>query len=186
MPRTSDKREKLLDAATLLIYKQGFNQTSLADIAEESGVPLGNVYYYFKTKDDLARAVIDGRRQQFRNNFDKWDELPDPRQRLFSLLKAMEKTRADVANYGCPIGSMCLELNKEQSAIAPLADDLLKEILKWVSEQFKQMGCNNSQDLGIRFIVTLQGASMVANALHKSKVITQQFEQMRSWIKSIK
>ena len=185
MPRTSDKREKLLDAATLLIYKQGFNQTSLADIAEESGVPLGNVYYYFKTKDDLVRAVIDDRRQQFRENFVKWDELPDPRERLFSLLKAMEKTRTDVANYGCPIGSLCLELNKKQSRIAPLADNLIKDILKWVTKQFGEMGCNNSQDLGIRFIVTLQGASMVASALHKSKVITQQFEQLRTWIKSI-
>ncbi|MBT3413924.1 MAG: TetR/AcrR family transcriptional regulator, partial [Nitrospina sp.] len=46
----SDKREKLVQSAGKLFHQVGFNQTSIADIAEDSGVPLGNVHYYFKTK----------------------------------------------------------------------------------------------------------------------------------------
>ena len=48
MARTSDKRVRLVDAAKALIHKQGFNLSTLADIAQEADVPLGNVYYYFK------------------------------------------------------------------------------------------------------------------------------------------
>ena len=185
MPRTSDKRERLLEAAKQLIYQQGFNQTSLADIADASGVPLGNVYYYFRTKDDLVRAVVSDRRQQFQEQFNKLDALPDPKQRLYNLLRALEKNRADVANYGCPVGSLCLELNKEQSSVAPLADDILKDMKIWATRQFAEMGCNKPEDLGVRFIVTLQGASMVANALHNPKIISQQFALLRAWIKEL-
>ena len=58
MPRTSNKRERLLAAARDLIHEQGFKPTTLADIARESDVPLGNVCYYFKSKDDIAGAII--------------------------------------------------------------------------------------------------------------------------------
>ena len=56
MPRVkrNDKRERLIQAADKLIYEQTFHTTTLADIAKLADVPLGNVYYYFKTKEDLV------------------------------------------------------------------------------------------------------------------------------------
>jgi TetR/AcrR family transcriptional regulator, transcriptional repressor for nem operon len=48
-----------VSGARQLFYEQGVEKTSLADIADGSGVPIGNVYYYFKTKDELVEAVID-------------------------------------------------------------------------------------------------------------------------------
>ena len=52
-----DKRTRLIETATKLAYGRGFRETSLADIAEAARVPVGNVYYYFKTKEELAEAV---------------------------------------------------------------------------------------------------------------------------------
>ena len=57
MPRKNDKRDRLIDAANDLIYQQTFNATTLADIAAKANVPLGNVYYYFKTKDDILNLI---------------------------------------------------------------------------------------------------------------------------------
>ncbi|MGZ3346649.1 MAG: TetR/AcrR family transcriptional regulator, partial [Caulobacteraceae bacterium] len=54
-----DKRDRLVEAAADLAHRRGFRETSLAAIAEAAGVPLGNVYYYFKTKDALAEALIE-------------------------------------------------------------------------------------------------------------------------------
>ena len=50
----SDKRTRLIEAADKLVQLQGFSQTTLADIAKKADVPLGNVYYYFKTKEEIA------------------------------------------------------------------------------------------------------------------------------------
>ncbi|MBO0730160.1 MAG: helix-turn-helix transcriptional regulator, partial [Acidimicrobiaceae bacterium] len=48
------KRERLVAAARDVCHRQGVEKTTLADIAEAADVPVGNVYYYFKTKDDLV------------------------------------------------------------------------------------------------------------------------------------
>src|SRR5215471_4044808 len=53
------KRERLIAAACQAMYAQGVEKTTLADVAAAAGVPLGNVYYYFKTKNDLLQAVIE-------------------------------------------------------------------------------------------------------------------------------
>src|SRR6516165_11220777 len=53
------KRERLIAAAAETIYATGVEKTTLADIAAAAGIPLGNVYYYFKTKNDLLQAVIE-------------------------------------------------------------------------------------------------------------------------------
>ena len=53
------KRERLIAAARQTVYEQGIEKTTLADIAAAAGIPLGNVYYYFKTKNDLVQAVVE-------------------------------------------------------------------------------------------------------------------------------
>ncbi len=53
------KRERLVAAAIQLLHQQGIERTTLADIAKAADVPAGNVYYYFKTKDEVIAAVIE-------------------------------------------------------------------------------------------------------------------------------
>ena len=55
------KRERLVASAGDLMHRHGVPSTTLAQVADAAGVPLGNVYYYFKTKDDLIRGVIEDR-----------------------------------------------------------------------------------------------------------------------------
>src|ERR1700688_5224296 len=61
-----DKRTRLIETATKLAYGRGFRETSLADIAEAARVPVGNVYYYFKTKEELGEAGVERRLEEFR------------------------------------------------------------------------------------------------------------------------
>ena len=49
----NSKRDRLVQAALTVTYQQGFQATTLADIAQFAEVPLGNVYYYFRTKEAL-------------------------------------------------------------------------------------------------------------------------------------
>ena len=61
VPDRGGKRERLVASAGDLLHRQGVAATTLAQVAEAADVPAGNVYYYFKTKDDLVRAVIEDR-----------------------------------------------------------------------------------------------------------------------------
>lgn len=57
--QASTPRERLARAAATLFHQRGVRKTTLADIAQAAAVPLGNVYYHFRTKDALIEAVTD-------------------------------------------------------------------------------------------------------------------------------
>jgi AcrR family transcriptional regulator len=65
VPRVSDeylerRRQQILDAARRCFARQGFYETSMQDVFAESGLSAGAVYRYFKTKDELIRAISAG------------------------------------------------------------------------------------------------------------------------------
>src|ERR1700735_1314403 len=113
MPRKTDKRVRLIEAAKLLIHQQGFNLTTLADIAQEADVPLGNVYYYFKTKEAIGEAVIEKRAAEIAEYLAKLDETSDNKDRLFAFLHTTPEDLELIARFGCPIGGLCQELGKQ-------------------------------------------------------------------------
>lgn len=68
MPRvtpehTAARRQQILDAAHACFLRDGFHQTSMADIQRESGLSAGAIYLYFKGKDEivlgLARQILE-------------------------------------------------------------------------------------------------------------------------------
>src|SRR3954469_850017 len=54
--KAEETRERILDAALGLFREKGFDQTTMRDIAAEAGVATGAAYYYFRSKEELARA----------------------------------------------------------------------------------------------------------------------------------
>ncbi len=56
-PSTKDTRERILDAALDLFTAQGFDGTSLRQIAEQVGVTKAALYYHFESKDDILMAL---------------------------------------------------------------------------------------------------------------------------------
>jgi AcrR family transcriptional regulator len=118
---SSEKRSGLVRAAKSLLHQQGFHQTTLADVAGAAGVPLGNVYYYFKTKEALAEAVISSHETALRALLSEWSKANvSPRQRLVQLIRAPLDSPDVVIRFGCPYGSLCQELEK-LGRDAPLA-----------------------------------------------------------------
>ena len=182
MGRVSDKRERLIESAAKLFHQAGFNKTSIADIAQDSGVPLGNVYYYFKTKDDLISAIIEQRKSTFKGWAEEWGKLPDPKERLFKLLDLQISMKDEIAKYGCPMGSLCQELDKERQPISKEADGLLQWHLRWVTDQFREMGQENPDQLGIQMVSTEQGISIIGKALNDPEVIEAELLRVKSWI----
>jgi AcrR family transcriptional regulator len=108
-----DKRTRLVETATKLAYGRGFREASLADIAEAARVPVGNVYYYFKTKEELAEAVVERRLEEFRADREEWNRLSSPKERLLAFVGRVQANREQLARGGCALGGLCTELHKE-------------------------------------------------------------------------
>src|SRR5215469_4909339 len=115
--RAPGKRERLTVAAREVLHRQGVEATTLADIAGEAEVPLGNVYYYFKTKDELVAAAIGSHEDLMSSAFSELSRHPTPRARLHAYIRMLTDQRDLVANSGCPQGSLCSELDKRDDAL---------------------------------------------------------------------
>jgi AcrR family transcriptional regulator len=93
------RNKRKIEAAALQVFvKQGFHGTSIRDIANASGVSIGNIYNYYKTKEDLYKAIAEHyetRMQALRASaIEGTDDLFDPD----NLLKFAERLREIVHN----------------------------------------------------------------------------------------
>ena len=107
-------REQILDAAGRLIHKRGFHNTSVEDILRESGVGKGNLYYYFKSKDELGFAALDRTLDHIREDVLERVFAPglDPWTQLEGFLEyPVEQSRRDGCMGGCPLGNLALEMS---------------------------------------------------------------------------
>jgi AcrR family transcriptional regulator len=61
MARMKDesKRESIMEAAKTLFARKGFFNTSISDLVRESGFPVGTIYTYFKSKEEIIRTIVE-------------------------------------------------------------------------------------------------------------------------------
>lgn len=182
----SAKHERLVKAADRLVQRQGFEQTTLADIAKASKVPLGNVYYYFKTKDAIGEAVVAERASQYRAAREMWNGLPDPRQRLAAFAQMTIDNRDLLARSGCPIGSLCQELHKDGGKLAEQASTMFGDFLAWLEKQFRELGKGEeSRDLAVYLMSVLQGATLLTHSFNDPDYIVRQADRLKTWIEKL-
>jgi TetR/AcrR family transcriptional repressor of nem operon len=108
-------RDKLIHAALRLFAEKGYGATSIADVLASTGINSGSLYYAFPGKQDLLLAVLDTYREGIGPMLldPAWQGVEDPIERIFALLgqyrRALDLTDL---TYGCPIGSLALELHE--------------------------------------------------------------------------
>jgi TetR/AcrR family transcriptional regulator, transcriptional repressor for nem operon len=176
------KREALGGAATQLLVERGLDAPTIADIAEHAQVPAGNVYYYFKTRDELVQAVIDSRAEQIRTLLRSLDRKSDPRARLKGLTHSWAEVADLVAAHGCPLGSLSSELNKCQHETGDGAAKLFELVLDWSAEQFRAVGRKDARGLAITLFAGVQGAALLADTLGDPKIMRDEARRLESWI----
>jgi TetR/AcrR family transcriptional regulator, transcriptional repressor for nem operon len=182
-----DKSEQLLAAACELFHQRGVAATTLADIAGRSGVPLGNVYYYFRAKDDLVAAVTQARSREIQDLGALLEKRHrSPKARLKGLVGMVADRREAITAYGCPYGTLCAELvNQDQDSSRALAAGLMRSLVAWTELQFREMGRRDAHDLALELVAKYQGSAAVASALGDPNVFAQQARRMQRWLDGI-
>ncbi len=186
MSRKNDKRNRLIEAADELIYKQTFNSTTLADIATKADVPLGNVYYYFKTKDDILKAVIQKRSALLQERLTLLEQqFPNTKERLSAFIDQNIEVSEITAQYGCSLGSLCQELGKYTGELAPLAAELMHKTLTWVEAQFKALGKGEQAPTLAKYLVSsIQGVSLLTLTFKDPSLLTRQSKNLERWLET--
>ncbi|WP_244188621.1 TetR/AcrR family transcriptional regulator [Streptomyces yokosukanensis] len=181
----SGKRERLVRAAVQVFHEQGVEKTTLGDIARAAEVPLGNVYYYFKAKDQLVEAAVAAHCEQLDALTAQLDALPDPAVRLKTLVAGWVDQRETAARFGCPFGTLATELDKRDDGLDRAAAKVMRALLDWVECQFTQLRRADAAALAVELVAAYQGMSVLTNTLRDPDLMAVQGERLRSWIDGI-
>ncbi len=119
----ADTRQRLVMTAMELFWEKGFQSTSIADILSRSQLHSGSLYHFFPGKQDVLAAVLEAYRDGIEEWLLKpaWSGVDDPIERIFALLDGyrIQLVTTD-CTYGCPIGSLALELHEPDRNIREL------------------------------------------------------------------
>jgi TetR/AcrR family transcriptional repressor of nem operon len=179
------KRDRLLAAARQLFYEQGVERTTLVDISIGATVPLGNLYYYFKTKDELAVAVVELQLSELRRALSLLDQLESPADRLKAFVEWLTSRVDEIARFGCPHGSLCLELSKASAMAAPGVARLLLVPIEWTATQFRLLGRSDAPGLALQLIAAYQGTAILSGVLGQPELMQQEGRRLHAWIDSL-
>jgi AcrR family transcriptional regulator len=172
-------------AAREVLYRHGVEKSALADIAAAADVPLGNVYYYFKTKDALVSAVIEDYLDTFGELGAQLSQGKDPASRLKALLGALTARQERLASYGCPVGTLTSELGKRDDDLRTEVGAILSTLIDWAETQFHAMGREDARELATALIAAYEGIVLLAAALREPGMISTEASRLSRWIDSL-
>ena len=180
--KRTDKRERLVDGARQVLHAQGVEASTLADIAAAADVPLGNVYYYFKTKDELVEAAIQAHAAEIRAFLASFERHRTPRARLKAFVRALVQQRDLVVRSGCPHGTLCSELAKHDDDLRDVAPQLIQIPVDWAEQQLRELGRRDARDLAVALIASYQGISLLTNTFRNPTLMEREGRRLERWI----
>ncbi len=179
-----NKRERLINAAASLFHRKGIEATSLADIAKDADIPIGNVYYYFKTKEELALSALLLHRDHYVGLFRQLNETyDDPRTRLKKVIEHFDGLSEEFSRYGCPVGKIAMDTSADNSTIAEGASNVMHCFLQWSEEQFRELGHEDTAGAyAAQLLCGIQGSAVAAKALQNPGMMVQELARLAHFI----
>ena len=192
-PGAPDTRQRLVLAAMRLFWEKGYNSTSIADVLQTAKVNSGSLYYFFPGKVDLLVAVLDMYHDGIRSMLlePAWAGVDDPIEKIFALLARYRQSLVDTdCTYGCPIGSLALELHEPDPAVR---DRLAKNFNAWIEaiadclQQAKaRLPANlNRRDMAQFVLTTMEGGVMQARTFRDIDYFDAAVRQLRLYFKGL-
>ena len=138
---TKDTRQRIVEAAMELFWLKGFGSTSIADILSRSQVNSGSLYYFFPGKQDVLVAVLEAYRDGIGAMLlePAWQDVEDPIERIFALLASYRRALVETdCTYGCPIGSLALELHEPDPPVRELMAANFRAWVEAVEAQLRE------------------------------------------------
>jgi AcrR family transcriptional regulator len=170
-----DTKDRLVFTAMQLFAEKGYESTSVADILKAAGANSGSLYHFFPTKQDLLLEAL----QRYRDGIEPmllapaWEGVSDPLDRVFALLAAYRRMLAATdCTYGCPIGSLALELHEPDPPVREMLSVNFNGWVAAVERCFGEAGARLPQDLdrhalAVFTLTTMEGGVMLART-HRS------------------
>jgi AcrR family transcriptional regulator len=188
-----DTRDRLAMTAMRLFAEKGYESTSVADILKAAGANSGSLYHFFPTKQDLLLEVLRRYQGGIRPMLlePAWEGIDDPIERVFALLAAYRRMLASTdCTYGCPIGSLALELHEPDPPVRELIAINFDGWVAAIEECLERAADRLPRDvdrhaLAVFTLTTMEGGVMQARAQRSLAPFDQSVSMLRDYVRRL-
>ncbi len=188
-----DTRDRLWMTAMRLFLEKGYESTSVSDILKAAGANSGSLYHFFPTKQDLLLEVL----RRYRDGIGPmllapaWEGVDDPIERVFALLAAYRRALAGTeCTYGCPIGSLALEIHEPDPAVRELLATNFDGWIAAIEQCFTEAGSRLPRDLdrhalAVFTLTTMEGGVMQTRTQRTLDAFDQSVSMLRDYVRRL-
>jgi TetR/AcrR family transcriptional regulator, transcriptional repressor for nem operon len=184
-------KDKLLDAAVLVVRQKGYAATSVDDLCQVAGVTKGAFFHHFGSKEDLAVAAA-----QYWNDFTTeffksapYQKLTDPLDRVFGYIDFRRQIlQGNLEDYTCLLGTMVQEAYETSPRIRQACDEVISVHAGRVAEDiaaakklYAPKASFDPHELALFTQVVLQGAFVLAKAKHRPELAIASVKHLRRY-----
>jgi AcrR family transcriptional regulator len=188
-----DTRSRIVIAAMELFWEKGYSSTSVADLLKRADVNAGSLYHFFPGKQDVLIAVLETYRDGIGPMLlePAWGRIDDPIEKVFALLSHYRKHIVDTGcTYGCPIGSVALELHEPDPAVRELLAANFRAWIVAIRDCLGQAGPRLPADvdrteLAEFVLTTMEGAVMQARTFRDVASFDRSIAQLRAYFERL-
>lgn len=189
-------RERILDAAQNLILDRGYVGMTVEHVLESVGITKGAFFHHFKSKDDLARALLqrfaDKDAQIYSETRERAEKLSDdPLQQMLIFIGLFQEMFDGLKEPypGCLFASYLYELQQFDADMRALIRgsfakwrELLKEKFEAIARKYPPRVKVSAASLADAFTVVLEGAFITGKALNEPDVVSEQLRHFRNYV----
>jgi TetR/AcrR family transcriptional regulator, transcriptional repressor for nem operon len=186
-------RDRLIVTAMQLFWKKGYGSTSVADVLHAAGVNSGSLYHFFPGKQDLLLAVLDTYLHGIGEMLlaPAWKGVTDPIDKVFALLARYRQSIVETdCVYGCPIGSLALEIHEPdpavRSALAANFDAWVDAIAQCLDDAGPRLPQRpDHRELAEFVLTTMEGGVMQSRTYRDVGYFDRAVRQLRTYIECL-
>jgi TetR/AcrR family transcriptional repressor of nem operon len=136
-------KDKLIETAIDLIWRNSYGSVSVEDICKAAGVQKGSFYYYFDSKADLTLAAMEKQYERSRPEFEAaLSETLSPMERLERMADyAYAKQARTVEQYGrvcgCPFAALGSEVAGQEEKIRVKIDEIISLHISQIAQMLE-------------------------------------------------
>src|ERR1700687_2729463 len=183
-------RDRLIVTAMQLFSEKGYGSTSVADVLQVAKGNSGSLYHFFPGKQDLLLAVLEAYRGGIGEMLlaPAWKSVADPIEKIFALLACYRQSIVQTGCvYGCPIGSLALEIHEPDPQVRKALADNFNAWVDAVEQCLLEADLRlpkrlNRRELAEFVLTTMEGGVMQARTHRDVAYLARAVRQLRTYL----
>ncbi|NSL85938.1 TetR/AcrR family transcriptional regulator [Chitinophaga solisilvae] len=178
-------RDRILQVAADLFYRQGYNQTGINQIIAEADIAIGSLYNHFPSKNDLLMAYLEQEDTTWFEQFEQFSrQAGTPREKILRFIDFRIEQQQHSGFCGCPFVKIIAEAGTHDPVLTAFVQSHKDKQRTMLQGYFKQVQCDDAWDRKLlceTFFLMAEGATITTTITRNMQAL----ENVKKFIKKI-